>query len=482
MTKKLTLLVIDDEPNITTAIRRVLVKEGFEVITLNDPRKVEDHLLYTDLNLVITDLKMPGMDGFAVLDLIRQSKPDLPVIFLTGVAELQTAVEATKAGAVEYITKPVNSGKLIELVKKHAKVDQAVPEEVQRLIKEQISLNEEEDAVDPNKILLDDEITSSDTVPDGFVDLKFDDILPGQLLPFALYIQIYNKGTKKLYLRKICRENTVFTSGLKNILEKRQLAIAYIRQNEYGSYLEYISALKSSPQFKIKKMADEKKQVLYGKAVEAIMEIMNGPIKKENITSAINLVGDMRQTIFKDPVTYHDLFKLFQKDSTIFNHSTNVCLLAVSFGLYLKLEPKRIQELGLGALFHDLGMNSIDTKIIQKKGPLTKAEKKEIETHPQKGYSLLEPSTIIPLSSLRIILEHHEKSDGSGYPRGIDVEKIDSASWLCRLVDEFDSLTSNKPYRKAFKAPEALQRIYSQEPEERYKKLILEFIKFLGGQ
>ena len=482
MIKKLTLLVIDDEPNITTALRRVLVKEGFEVIALNDPQKVEEHLLNTDLSLVITDLKMPEMDGLKVLKLIKQSKPDLPVMILTGVDDLQTAVEATKAGAVEYITKPVDSGKLIELVKTHAKVDQSVPEEVKQLIKEHVSVNEEEDAVDLNRILLADEITSTDTVPDGFVDLKFDDILPGQLLPFALYIQIYNKGTKKLYLRKVCQENTVFTSGLRNILEKRQLASVYIRQSEYGSYLEYISALKSSPQFKIKKMADEKKQVLYGKAFEAVMEIMNGPIVSENITSAINLVDDLLQTIVEDPVTYHDLFKLFKKDSTIFNHSTNVCLLAVSFGLYLKLDPKKTQVLGLGALFHDLGMNSVDTKIIQKKAPLTESEWNEIKLHPQMGHSLLEPSTIIPLSSLRIILEHHEKSDGSGYPRGIDAEKISSASWVCRLVDEYDSLTSNKPYRNAFKAPEALQRIYKAESEERYKKLILQFIRFLGGQ
>ena len=94
----------------------------------------------------------------------------------------------------------------------------------------------------------------------------------------------------------------------------------------------------------------------------------------------------------------------------------------------------------------------------------------------------LNTSAIVPLEALRIIQEHHEETDGTGYPQGIDIQDISPMAWICRLVDKFDTLTSDKPYRRSLKAPEALQRIYIDETEERYKQLITEFIRFLGGQ
>ena len=355
---------MDDEPQVTKAIGRILNKEGYEVIELNEPRKVEEYILYTDLSLIITDLNMPKMNGMDVLKLVKESKPNLPVIFLTGVTDLQAAVEAAKSGAAEYLTKPIDARKLKTFVEKHASVEHVLPDEVQQLINNQFSLDEPEGTIEPSRLLLTNEIISTDTIPEGYVELKFNDIVPGQVLPFSFYIQILNKNTQKYYLRKICQKNTVFTSGLKGILDKRNLSSVYIRREEYASYLEYIKAIKSMPNFAIRKVADQKKLLLYGKAIEAVSEILTDPIGNENIKSGISLVDSMFQTMVKDPITYNDLFKLFQKDDTIFNHSANVCLLSVSFGIYLNLDPKRIRILGLGSLFHDLGMNAIDKKIL----------------------------------------------------------------------------------------------------------------------
>ncbi|MBU2549549.1 MAG: response regulator [Proteobacteria bacterium] len=482
MPEKLKIMVLDDEPEITKGLKRMLFKEGYEVIEVNDPMKVEEYLLYTNLSLLVTDFNMPGLDGLGVLDIVKKTKPELPVIFLTGVLDLETAVEATRSGAAEYLTKPVNTQKLVAAVKKHVLVDEAIPEDVAELIKKQKVLDEDDEAADPDKIVLEDEIISTETIPKGFVELRFEDILPGQMISFALYIQIFNKRTKRFSLRKVCQENTVFTTGLRNILAKRNLASAYIHEKDYRAYLEYITALKSSPHFNIERVTNQKKLVLYGKAVEAVTEILNKPVENKSITSAIGLVDHMFQTMVDDPVTYNDLFKLFQRDDTIFSHSANVCLLSVSFGIYLGLDPKRVKVLGLGTLFHDLGMNRVDRKILEKRRPLTEPEWREIKLHPERGYAILKSSVIVPLSSLKIVLEHHEKDDGTGYPRGIAGEKINMMAKICRLVDKFDSMTTDKPYRKGFLAPEALKRIYWEESDETMKKVVLKFIQFLGGQ
>ena len=258
MSKNLQILVLDDEPQITRVIKRLLSTTGHSVVELNDPGKVEEHLLYSDLSLLITDMKMPGLNGLEILKLVKQSIPNLPVIILTGVTDLETAVEATKSGAAEYLTKPINSQKLIEAVNRHALVDKAIPESVQQMIDDQVGTAEEIN-YGPNKILLDHEIIASDTLPPGFMELSFDDILPGQFIPFQLYIQIYNRHTKRYYLRKICEENTVFTSGLRNILDKKNLASAYIREKDYSHYLEYITAIRSTPKFNMYKVAHKKK-------------------------------------------------------------------------------------------------------------------------------------------------------------------------------------------------------------------------------
>ena len=481
MKKKLKVLVVDDERSMTALIKHILTPAGFEVIEVNSSAKVEDYILYTDLGLVITDLLMPGLDGLQVMELVKQSKPDLPVLMLTAHGSIDIAVEAMKMGAAEFLTKPLDRATLIRHVKNHINVDPVLPEHILQLTAAG-ALRAKEEAVDPDKIVLKDEIVSFETIPDGYVELKFESIASGQVLPFALFIQIYNARTKKHYLRKICHENTVYTDGLRQILEKRQLASAFIRADDYGRFLEYLATLKAVPGFDQNITSNQKKRLVYGKAVESVTEILADPFDNKNVESGIDLVDDMFRTMVEDPVVFQDIFKLFKRDSSIFTHSANVCLMAVSFGLYLGLDPKSVHQLGLGALFHDVGMNRIDRNILGKRTPLTANEWREIKKHPEKGYDLLRSSVSVPLSSLHIVLEHHEIEGGGGYPRGLQGNKITKKALLFRVIDKFDGATTDQPYRKALSASEALKRIYLDEPSEYWQKIITRFIEFLGGR
>lgn len=184
----------------------------------------------------------------------------------------------------------------------------------------------------------------------------------------------------------------------------------------------------------------------------------------------------------KDPDTHQDMFKLFQKHPTLFSHSANVCLLSVSLGLYLGLGQKKVNALGLGALFHDVGLKDVDKNILEKPGSLTAAEWNEIFKHPERGFRILEKSPLFSGSAARIILEHHEETDGSGYPKGIKGDQIDELSFLCRLVDKFESLTTKQMYRGALTPPQALKQIYLKEPTTEKKEVIRQFIEFLGGK
>lgn len=113
---RIAILVVDDEDVIRHGIQRVLEGDQFEVETCSSGHKAIERLQGKDYGLIITDLKMPGMDGIEVIKAVKALQPDVPVIMITGYASIDTAVEAMKNGASEYISKPFTPDILLEKV------------------------------------------------------------------------------------------------------------------------------------------------------------------------------------------------------------------------------------------------------------------------------------------------------------------------------------------------------------------------------
>jgi response regulator RpfG family c-di-GMP phosphodiesterase len=476
------VLVVDDEISVSKTIRRLLNREGYEVVELNDPMKVEDQLLYNDFDLVITDLKMPNRNGIEVLQIVRMSKPELPVIILTAYGAIETAVEATKLGAAEYLTKPFENNDLVYAANKHARAYLKLPGDVRKMAEKAKRPDQKIADDEGGRIALDHEIVATDTIPDGYVEVRFDDVIPGEKIPFSIYIQIYNKRSEKYYLKRICQKNELFTSGLRNILYKRSLKSVYIHEKDYRSYLKFITELKSLEGFRHAKIKDEKKLVLYGKAVEAITEALAQPVNKESVQASINLVDDLFRNMVKNPDLYTDMYQLFKQNTNVFNHCANVSILTISFGIYMKFDQSMIKLLGLGALYHDIGLSKIDKNILEKPEPLTPKEWKIVKQHPEEGGNILEGGVIFPGQALRIVKEHHETSSGKGYPLGLKGSQISNMAKLVRIVDKFESMTTEKPYRAAFTPTNALKQMYLDESSKHVRGLIVRFIKFLGGE
>lgn len=108
-----TILVVDDEPNYLIVLSELLQDEGFEVLTAQSGEQGLKHAREVDLDLIITDMQMPGMDGFALLKTVKAINRDLPVIMITAYGEVEKAVMAMQAGAYTYLTKPFNNQELI---------------------------------------------------------------------------------------------------------------------------------------------------------------------------------------------------------------------------------------------------------------------------------------------------------------------------------------------------------------------------------
>lgn len=163
-----------------------------------------------------------------------------------------------------------------------------------------------------------------------------------------------------------------------------------------------------------------------------------------------DIVNDIKST--KNVVVSLSAMRSF--DDYTFIHSVNVCVLSVLLGCRLLLNRFDLRKLATGAMLHDIGKIKVPQEILNKPSRLTPEEYAVVMTHATRGYELLCSKT--SLVSAHVAFQHHERLDGSGYPRGLVDKEIHDYGKVAAVADVYDALTSDRPYRKAFTAPEAI--------------------------
>lgn len=170
-----------------------------------------------------------------------------------------------------------------------------------------------------------------------------------------------------------------------------------------------------------------------------------------------NVIGEIIDQLFGSPNLIINLSDIRTTDNYTFSHCVNVAVLALTTAISMGFTTSELQQIGLGTMLHDLGKTKIPLKILNKEGQLIPEERKEIEKHPKYGYDLAKLNNSIDNTSAKIIYQHHERINGQGYPEGINGEQIHIYSRLVAIVDVYDALVSDRPYRKAYPPYKALQ-------------------------
>ncbi len=166
------------------------------------------------------------------------------------------------------------------------------------------------------------------------------------------------------------------------------------------------------------------------------------------------------------------------RDKETEGHTQRVAELTVRLAQAMGLPPEQIVHIRRGALLHDIGKMGVPDAILFKEGPLTEEEMAIMRQHPQLAYEML--STIDYLQpALDIPYVHHERWDGSGYPRGLKGEEIPLAARLFAVVDVYDALTSDRPYRKAWSKQEALEYIRQQAGRQFDPRVVELFLRLM---
>lgn len=138
-------------------------------------------------------------------------------------------------------------------------------------------------------------------------------------------------------------------------------------------------------------------------------------------------------------------------------HSWSVLKLSYKLGKKAELSEGDMENLLLGAVFHDVGKSLIPQAVLNKPGKLTDEEFDIIKKHPELGYELMKENSSLPKQALEIILDHHERIDGAGYPKNKKGNKLSTLTKIVSICDVYNALVTDRVYRKAMCTEEALR-------------------------
>lgn len=195
---------------------------------------------------------------------------------------------------------------------------------------------------------------------------------------------------------------------------------------------------------------------------------------------ARELVTQLADEVIRNPDALVWLTFLKTRDEYTATHCMNVCILALTFGRCLGLDEDELHCLGLGALLHDLGKMQIPDEVLNKPGQLTEDEFDQMKQHPGLGFAMLGDDENLNEVSLHIVLHHHERLDGRGYPAGLTAEEIPLLTRVSSIVDVYDAITSDRCYHDGIPPAEALENLFKWAAGNFDVHLLEHFIKCIG--
>lgn len=247
--------------------------------------------------------------------------------------------------------------------------------------------------------------------------------------------------------------------------------------NKYYSCMEHsLEAVIDDPKVDI----EGKSAMIYTCASNVMEDVFRDPRSGANVERSRVITDNIIKFSLADPKSIGSLLSLSSHDYYTFTHCVNVAVFAVGLFQFVNQgTDSDLHALALGAILHDVGKSEIADSILNKPGKLTDSEFSTMQTHSRKGYDLMEG--LLGVGPLDVILHHHERFDGTGYPDKLKADQISDNAKISTIADVYDALTTIRPYSDARKPFEALilmkEKMVGHFAQERF----LGFIQFLSG-
>lgn len=453
------ILVVDDEEGIREICREALLGDGYEVIEAENGEQATKILSsVNDIDIILSDLNMPKMDGMALIEYINKYNLDVGLVVMTGFGTIESAVEVMKKGAMDFIPKPFYLSHLL------LKMQQAIDRRKEKKQRERLNklvqilkLSKDLNAKIELSSLLNEFLFHVERTfnPDGVVIFlatngnfsaqRVSGIFrkKAQLLGKLKSVFNYMKDNLKsiIFIPNKLEDIELTSKGILTDFEYQLLATPLI-SNSGLIGLVFLVRNKDSISFN-----EEDLQLLTVFASQTAAIIENSKLYGKMVEINREIIRSLAKAVEA-------------KDSYTKGHSDQVAHYAVKLGRKLKLATTELDHLYWAGIVHDVGKIGIPDNILNKPDKLTKEEFTVMKQHPVIGREIL--SEVDSLKEIMpVIYHHHERIDGNGYPEGKQDVEIPFLSKIISVVDAFDAMTSDRAYRRAMdikKAVDILQQ------------------------
>ncbi|MDJ0521281.1 MAG: response regulator [Planctomycetota bacterium] len=476
------VFVVDDEPQIRELLASALKREGYRVTTFDDGRRALEELEHADVELLITDLRMPGISG---LDLIRAAKgirAGMGAILITAFASTETAVQALRFGADDYLTKPFGLDDLRKVVTRvltsgrMARDEQAA---VRRARSEADSLRKRSREVEADlKQVREDLSLSRRALEHRVRDLEFIRELTTLLAREERLDRMLHTTTRILSSRfqaHVTRIELDLGDGVRTAEFQQSAAPTPMLKAMSSALLHQAVQLREGLT----------KDTVLGhgaplQALAAVVRLSDQPVggltmlrplpsedDEETDDFLLSLVPQALGVAVEGQVNRRAAERsalgvaeriieaLEERGSLFSGHSRRVARIAGNVSERMGLSPRLQSVIQVAARLHDVGEVGIPETVLQREGPLSDDEQAVIRMHPVIGAQILEPFG----EAAAFVRHHHERPDGRGYPDRLRDHQIPVGAGVIAVAEAYDAMTSTRPYRRSRSKREALAEI-----------------------
>jgi response regulator RpfG family c-di-GMP phosphodiesterase len=509
------ILLVDDEPLVRRTLQKYLEKGGYAVDVAENGLAALRRLEQKEFDLVITDLKMPELDGRELLKYMAEKFSQIPRIVLTAIGSNDDILLALKTGAYDFISKPIIDFALLGYTIDRALERKWLDDERKRAIRQIEKVNEIismlNRGMETEEVFKMLDVSLKTVIPFNRISLlKIDEekssmivklaasdavmVIPqGHVIPFEkVSLHRFMKSVDDVFIVDNLEEMVNkynFPSDFQLLKEEgiRSLIFMTLTVNDRcWGYIFFASGSESA----------------YNKQHEIFLRLITGQIALGIQRGELLAELEMHTKHLEHMVKIRTYEVLKTQKTTIFalsrlaetrdnetgdhiNRMRNYCIMLAQFLKYCGksgvVDNQFLRDIYDTSILHDIGKVGISDQILLKAGPLTRDEFEVMKTHTTIGYlALKDPASELGENSFLdmakdIILYHHERWDGIGYPKGLKGEEIPLSARIVSVCDVYDALTSRRPYKRAYDHETALNIML--EESYRFDPFLLNLFK-----
>jgi response regulator RpfG family c-di-GMP phosphodiesterase len=447
MSSAFQVLVVDDEPALREICEEALSGVGYDVHLAANGCDALDKLSRRSFDLVISDLRMPDMNGQDLLSQIRQRQLDVDFLVITGYGTTETAVEIMKNGAADYIAKPFDIKHLLLRVRsildrRKARKEQEKLSAVVRMLNLSKRLGSQLNhvaVVEEFLIHLRENFT-----PDAVCLLMPEmleqkpSLIQGRLLELSDLLRVF--------VTRLCEK--IMGHGRSYLLDQFTLKQTSFNTAFFPRGFPYsVMAVPLDLPHKrigVISLVRDERNTLY---CEQDLQLL-GVFASHTASALQNSHLYSRLRALNQDVIRSFAQAVEVKDYYTRGHSERVAEYACRLGRALGLGTREIDRLHIAGMLHDIGKIGIPDHILNKPGALTEDEYENMKRHSVMGREIL--GQVGAMSDVtEIIYHHHERMDGLGYPDGLAGDDVPFMARIICLADSYEAMTSNRAYRQA---------------------------------